>query len=104
MVIASFFLPKGYTYRLQNLTQSGVTIRPAVNQVELNFWNPQPELVKVCLLSCPPPEANILVSQWAKENDILLEAYSPLGGSGQVKKSLDVPEARRSTFTQHPCY
>jgi len=63
--------------KLQNLTQSGISIQPAVNQVELNFWNPQPELVK-----------------WAKDNNILLEAYSPLGGKNQVKKSLNVPEVK----------
>lgn len=33
--------------RLQNLTANPLEIRPAINQVELNFWNPQPELVKV---------------------------------------------------------
>lgn len=36
----------------------------------------------------------ILVSQWSKENGLLLEAYSPLGGSDQVKKTLQIPEIR----------
>lgn len=33
--------------RIKNLTANPLKYRPAVNQVELNFWNPQPELVKV---------------------------------------------------------
>ncbi|KAF5382622.1 hypothetical protein D9615_002763 [Tricholomella constricta] len=63
--------------RLQNLTANPLKIQPAVNQVELSYWNPQPELVK-----------------WSKENNILLEAYSPLGSSGRVKDSLNVPEVK----------
>jgi len=63
--------------RLLNLTSSDITIKPAVNQVELNFWNPQPELLK-----------------WSKEQGILLEAYSPLGGSRTVNKSLKLPIVR----------
>ncbi|KAI0345590.1 Aldo/keto reductase [Trametopsis cervina] len=61
--------------RLTNLTANPLKYKPAVNQVELSYWNPQPELLT-----------------WAKENDLLLEAYSPLGGDGQVGKSLKVPE------------
>lgn len=39
--------------RLRNLTANPLKYKPAVNQVELNFWNPQPELVKVRVLhSC----------------------------------------------------
>ncbi|KAJ8461912.1 hypothetical protein ONZ45_g18123 [Pleurotus djamor] len=60
--------------RLQNLTANPLKIKPAINQVELNFWNPQPELLK-----------------WSQENDILLEAYSPLGSSEQVKETLSIP-------------
>ena len=30
--------------------------------------------------------------QWAKNNNLLLEAYSPLGSTQQVKKTLQVPE------------
>ena len=63
--------------RLLNLTSSDITMKPAVNQVELNFWNPQPELLK-----------------WSKEQGILLEAYSPLGGSRTVNKSLRLPIVR----------
>ncbi|KAG6866171.1 hypothetical protein C0991_007721 [Blastosporella zonata] len=63
--------------KFQNLTANPLKIRPAVNQVELNYWNPQPELVK-----------------WAKENNLLLEAYSPLGSSSRVKDSLAVPEVQ----------
>jgi diketogulonate reductase-like aldo/keto reductase len=29
--------------------------------------------------------------QWAKDNNLLLEAYSPLGSAEKVKKSLEVP-------------
>ncbi|KAG5726412.1 hypothetical protein E4T56_gene9919, partial [Termitomyces sp. T112] len=61
--------------RIQNLTGNPLKIKPAINQVELSFWNPQPELVK-----------------WAKENSLLLEAYSPLGSTGRAKDSLAVPE------------
>lgn len=32
--------------------------------------------------------------QWCKEHGILLEAYSPLGGTGQVGASLEVPEVK----------
>jgi len=60
--------------RVQNLTANPLKIKPAVNQVELNYWNPQPELLK-----------------WSKENGILLEAYSPLGGPNKVKETLEVP-------------
>jgi diketogulonate reductase-like aldo/keto reductase len=45
--------------------------------VELNFWNPQPELL-----------------QWSKEHGVLLEAYSPLGSVGYVGASLNVPEVK----------
>jgi len=72
------FSPHSFNQRrLLNLTSSGITIKPAVNQVELNFWNPQPELLK-----------------WSKEQGILLEAYSPLGGSRTVNKSLNLPLVR----------
>ncbi|CUA68644.1 hypothetical protein RSOLAG22IIIB_08018 [Rhizoctonia solani] len=61
--------------RLTNLTSApDIRIKPAVNQVELNFFNPQPELVK-----------------WSKENNILLESYSPLGSNNQVGESLKNP-------------
>jgi len=60
--------------RVQNLTANPLKIKPAVNQVELNYWNPQPELLK-----------------WSKENGILLEAYSPLGSAEKVKETLEVP-------------
>jgi len=60
--------------RIQNLTANPLKYKPAVNQVELNFWNPQPELLK-----------------WAKEHDLILEAYSPLGGSNEVGKTLSHP-------------
>jgi len=63
--------------RIKNLTANPLKYKPAVNQVELNFWNPQSELVK-----------------WAAENDLLLEAYSPLGSSKRVKESLKIPEIK----------
>ncbi|KAF8752144.1 reductase [Rhizoctonia solani] len=49
-------------------------INTAINQVELNFFNPQPELV-----------------EWSKENKVLLESYSPLGSNDQVGESLKNP-------------
>ncbi len=33
--------------RIKNLTANPLKIMPAVNQVELSYWNPQPELLKV---------------------------------------------------------
>lgn len=51
----------------------GAKIKPVCNQVELNFSNPQPELL-----------------QWSKEAGILLESYSPLGSTGA--KERDHPE------------
>ncbi|KAG8806658.1 hypothetical protein FRC18_005986 [Serendipita sp. 400] len=64
--------------RLQNLTSSDIEIWPAINQVELNYWNPQPELLT-----------------WSKKNNILLEAYSPFGGSDMVGKTLKLPVVQR---------
>ncbi|KAF9561770.1 Aldo/keto reductase [Agrocybe pediades] len=61
--------------RLKNLTANPLKIKPAVNQVELSYWIPQPDLL-----------------QWSKDNGILLEAYSPLGSQDKVKESLQVPE------------
>jgi diketogulonate reductase-like aldo/keto reductase len=49
-----------------------------VNQVELNFFNPQPELLA-----------------FAKKQGLLLEAYSPLGSNKQVKEALSVREVSR---------
>ncbi|KAF8158450.1 NADP-dependent oxidoreductase domain-containing protein [Crassisporium funariophilum] len=63
--------------RMQNLTANSLKVKPAVNQVELSYWNPQPELVK-----------------WARDNGILLEAYSPLGSAEKVKESLQIPEVK----------
>ncbi|KXN92855.1 Aldehyde reductase 1 [Leucoagaricus sp. SymC.cos] len=63
--------------RLQNLTANLLKYQPAVNQVELSYWNPQPELLK-----------------WSKEQDLLLEAYSPLGSQKKVKETLQVPEIK----------
>ncbi|KAG9081805.1 hypothetical protein FS749_007377 [Ceratobasidium sp. UAMH 11750] len=61
--------------RLTNLTSApDIKIKPAINQVELNFFNPQPGLVK-----------------WSKDNDILLEVYSPLGSNKRVGESLKNP-------------
>ncbi|KAJ7145046.1 NADP-dependent oxidoreductase domain-containing protein [Mycena filopes] len=63
--------------RLENLTANPLKIKPAVNQVELNYWFPQPDLI-----------------QWAKTHDLLLEAYSPLGGFGKVGDTLKVQEIK----------
>jgi len=61
-------------WRYENLTSNCLKYLPAVNQVELNFGNPQPELLA-----------------WAKLHGVLLEAYSPLGSSRQVKETLELP-------------
>ncbi|CAL1701605.1 unnamed protein product [Somion occarium] len=63
--------------KIKNLTANPLKHKPAVNQVELNYFNPQPELLK-----------------WSKENGLLLEAYSPLGSTKQVKEALSVPEVK----------
>jgi len=60
--------------RYENLTSNPLKYRPAVNQVELSFGNPQPELLA-----------------WAKLHGVLLEAYSPLGSSKQVRETLELP-------------
>ncbi|KAJ7261773.1 NADP-dependent oxidoreductase domain-containing protein [Mycena haematopus] len=60
--------------RLENLTANPLKIKPAV---EISYWIPQPELLK-----------------WAKENNLLLEAYSPLGSDGRVKATLAVREVK----------
>lgn len=71
--------------RLQNLTTSPeMTIKPVVNQVELNYWNPQPELLA-----------------WSKANNVLLEAYSPLGGDGMVSKTLKLPVVQKIAKKLH---
>ncbi|EKM49830.1 uncharacterized protein PHACADRAFT_106246 [Phanerochaete carnosa HHB-10118-sp] len=61
--------------RVKNLTGNPLKYQPAVNQVELNFWNPQPELI-----------------EWARDNKLLLQSFSPLGGSKRAKETLNVPE------------
>ena len=104
-VLRAIFADRGlaftFTYfsfniqRIQNLTSNPLKIKPAVNQVELSYWNPQPELVKVTIdtPSSIDVEANCRILQWSKENNLLLEAYSPLGSAEKVKESLEIPEA-----------
>ncbi|KAH8825923.1 NADP-dependent oxidoreductase domain-containing protein [Flagelloscypha sp. PMI_526] len=67
--ISNFNIP-----RIENLTANPLKYQPAVNQVELNFFNPQADLLA-----------------WSKENGLLLEAYSPLGSSEKVKEAMNVP-------------
>ncbi|KAM6494256.1 NADP-dependent oxidoreductase domain containing protein [Amanita muscaria] len=71
----SWTISTSFVVRLNNLTANPLKIKPAVNQVELNFWLPQPDLLK-----------------WSKENNVILEAYSPLGSAERVRDSLSVPE------------
>ena len=33
--------------------------------------------------------------QWAKEEKLLIESYSPLGSNDQVKETLNVPEVKK---------
>ncbi|KAJ7105714.1 NADP-dependent oxidoreductase domain-containing protein [Mycena epipterygia] len=63
--------------RLENLIASPLKITPAVNQVEINYWFPQPELLK-----------------WSKEHSLLLQAYSPLGSVSKVGDTFAVPLIR----------
>ncbi|KAF7974297.1 hypothetical protein HWV62_12444 [Athelia sp. TMB] len=67
--ISNFNIP-----RIKNLTANPLKYQPAVNQVELSFWNPQPELLK-----------------WAKQHNLQLEAYSPLGSNNYVGETLAQP-------------
>ncbi|THU85464.1 Aldo/keto reductase [Dendrothele bispora CBS 962.96] len=60
--------------KIHNLTANPLKIQPAVNQVEINYFFPQPELL-----------------QWSKESGVLLEAYSPLGSDRRVSRSLNLP-------------
>ncbi|KAJ7051817.1 Aldo/keto reductase [Mycena amicta] len=60
--------------RLQNLTANPLKIQPAVNQVEISYWVPQPELL-----------------EYSKAHSLLLESYSPLGGDGKVGDTLSLP-------------
>lgn len=65
-----------------------------MNQVELSYWNPQPDLLKVTIyLFRVDTKVNDgpLTTQWSKENGLLLEAYSPLGSAEKVKESLNIP-------------
>lgn len=63
--------------RLKNLTANPLRVQPAVNQVELNVFNPQPDLLA-----------------FARERGLLLEAYSPLGSTQQVGAALKMPAVR----------
>lgn len=68
-------------YILQN-----AEIKPVANQIEVNFGNPQPDLI-----------------DWLQRHDIVVEAYSPLGSTGakynsspaieEVAKARGVPPA-----------
>ncbi|UZJ52200.1 hypothetical protein CBS101457_001520 [Exobasidium rhododendri] len=58
--------------RLESLLK-GVRIKPVVNQVELSFTCPQPELLA-----------------YLKSVDILPQAYSPLGSTGASHTSMEV--------------
>ena len=63
--------------RLQNLTANPLEIQPALNQVELSYWNPQPELVEVrrilmCLVSRFSELSHIVVSKkWSAARGVL---------------------------------
>jgi len=35
-------------WRFEQLMKNPLRYRPSVNQVELNYWNPQPHLIAVC--------------------------------------------------------
>ncbi len=43
-------------------------------------------------------------AQWSKANNLLLEAYSPLGSTDQVKKSLNVPQVPYILIYLSDCY
>lgn len=66
-------------------------IQPSVLQVELNYFLPQPELieVRICKLSVLHPSD--VYAQFAKENGIIVQAYSPLGSDGRVGQTLTLP-------------
>ncbi|KAF7307801.1 Aldo-ket-red domain-containing protein [Mycena kentingensis (nom. inval.)] len=62
-------------HRLQNLLSHLLKIKPAVHQVEISYWVPQLEML-----------------QWSREHNILLEAYSPLGGESKIGDTLTILE------------
>jgi len=68
--------------RLEKLMSHPLKVRPAINQVEMHFWNPQPEMVK-----------------WGQKNDVVIQAWGPLSGSvGRhwLDKALNAPEIKET--------
>ncbi|TCD66857.1 hypothetical protein EIP91_000811 [Steccherinum ochraceum] len=59
---------------MEKLLANPLKYKPAVDQVELNYQNPQPEVLK-----------------WAKEHDIIIQAWAPLGGADNAKANLELP-------------
>ncbi|KAL0064268.1 hypothetical protein AAF712_008853 [Marasmius tenuissimus] len=60
--------------KLEALRLNPLKIDPAVNQIEMNYWFPQSDML-----------------EWSKKTGILIQAYSPLGSTGRVSESLNVP-------------
>lgn len=81
--VSNFDQPKlgGWTrYGVENVTETAAerllgeaNIRPACNQVELHLGHPQHDLLA-----------------YARDNDLLLQAYSPLGSTGARYRSNEV--------------
>ncbi|KDQ20934.1 hypothetical protein BOTBODRAFT_26945 [Botryobasidium botryosum FD-172 SS1] len=66
--------------RLEKLLFQPLKIRPVVNQVEIHFWHPQPEMIA-----------------WGKNNGIVIQAWGPFAGStakSWVERTLSVPEIK----------
>ena len=75
-----------------------------MNQVELSYWNPQPELLKVrSIAEFILIDVLTFPGQWSKENGVLLEAYSPLGSAERVKESLNIPIVCHANFSCLQC-
>ncbi|KAJ7907686.1 NADP-dependent oxidoreductase domain-containing protein [Mycena leptocephala] len=49
---------------------------------------------KIQNLTANPLKIKPAVNQWSKENNLVLEAYSPLGSTGKVGDTLAVPEVK----------
>ena len=46
-----YFFQSFTIWRFEQLMKNPLKYQPLVNQVELNYWNPQPNLIKVCVIT-----------------------------------------------------
>jgi len=68
--------------RLAKLMSNPMKVTPAINQVEIHLFNPQPEMIK-----------------WGEEHGVVIQAWGPLSGSVgrlMLDKALSAPEIKES--------